>query len=330
MKPKFVMAAASLSLAAAAAVLGLDSANRGSPAKTAAVKLEPIPGSPAKRVILTAKAAERLGIETSKVREEPIVRNLMVSGLVTFPVPLQPIAIQAGTGFAGVTPKGAVAAAWRPGAAQSSASRPTFAIPAVVRQFAVPAKSTVQLVTAPTAAAAPQPVSEQPDVGPGTASITGDAWVLVTVSPGEWDKLAKEKPARILPLATREGPVKEIVALPSGRPPVEDGKRSMLTLYYVVSEKDHGLMANTRVRVELRQSGSEEKRKVVPYGAVYYDAKGATWTYLNAEPLVFERRRIGVERIVGELAVLSDGPAVGTDVVVVGAPLLYGSEIFGK
>jgi hypothetical protein len=46
--------------------------------------------------------------------------------------------------------------------------------------------------------------------------------------------------------------------------------------------------------------------------------------------LVFERRRIGVERIMGDLAVLSDGPSVGTEVVMVGAPLLYGTEIFGK
>jgi hypothetical protein len=37
-----------------------------------------------------------------------------------------------------------------------------------------------------------------------------------------------------------------------------------------------------------------------------------------------------VERVVGDLAVLSDGPPVGTPVVTVGAALLYGTEIFGK
>ena len=34
--------------------------------------------------------------------------------------------------------------------------------------------------------------------------------------------------------------------------------------------------------------------------------------------------------VVGNLAVLSDGPAVGTSVVTVGASLLYGTEIYGK
>lgn len=326
MKTDFVIATASLVLAAVA-VQGVEPEKGGPPAKSAAVKLETIPGSTAKRVILTAKGAERLGIETSKVREEPIVRKLMVSGLVTVPVAPQPIAIHPGTGFASFTLNTTLAAARQPAAAP--AARQTFAVPAMTaRQFAVPAKATAQPLAVPAAAAAPQPAGE-PDP-PAPAPIHGEAWVLVTLSPGEWEKLAKEKPARILPLATRETPVKEIVALPSGMPPVEDAKRSMLAVYYVVSGNDHGLTMNKRVRVELQQSGSEEKRKVVPYGAVYYDAKGATWTYVNTEPLVFERRRIGVERIIGDLAVLSEGPSVGTQVVVVGAPLLYGTEIFGK
>src|SRR5690348_2111683 len=102
MKTDFVIATASL-LLAAVAVQGVEPEKGGPPAKSAAVKLETIPGSTAKRVILTAKGAERLGIETSKVREESIVRKLMVSGLVTVPVAPQPIAIQPGTGFASFT-----------------------------------------------------------------------------------------------------------------------------------------------------------------------------------------------------------------------------------
>jgi hypothetical protein len=131
-------------------------------------------------------------------------------------------------------------------------------------------------------------------------------------------------------LAVSDKPFNELSAVPSGLQPVEDAKRSMLTLYYMVPGKDHGLTLNKRMRVELQQSGSDQRYKVVPYGAVYYDAKGATWAYVNTGPLTFERRPIGVERVVGDLAVLSDGPSVGTPVVVVGAPLLYGAEIFGK
>ena len=69
---------------------------------------------------------------------------------------------------------------------------------------------------------------------------------------------------------------------------------------------------------------------MVPYSAVYYDAKGGAWTYVNGKPQTYERQKIVVNRIVGDVAVLSEGPPVGTQVVTAGAPLLYGTEIFGK
>jgi hypothetical protein len=45
-------------------------------------RLEEIPGSPLKRVVLTPKAAERLAIATEPVREEPVARWMMVNGEV--------------------------------------------------------------------------------------------------------------------------------------------------------------------------------------------------------------------------------------------------------
>jgi len=247
--------------------------------KNAAVTLESIPGSSAKRVVLSAKAAERLGIAIGKVSEEPVVRRQMVSGLVVPPLEKRPVLKPAGGIFGGF---GKVAAPL-----------------------------------------APQPLLSK-------ASPTGELWVHVALSPGEWDRLAKDKPARVLPLATRVKPGSEVLARPSGMAPLEDMKRSMLSLYYVVPGRDHGLTVNDRMRVELQLAGSTEKQKVVPYGAVYYDAKGAAWAYVNPKPLTFERQRIGVDRVIGDVAVLSEGPPVGTPVVTVGAALLYGAEIFGK
>lgn len=69
------------------------------------------------------------------------------------------------------------------------------------------------------------------------------------------------------------------------------------------------------------------QRKVIPYAAVLYDAEGNTWTYTNSEPLTFVRQPIMVDRIEGDLAVLSDGPASGTAVVTDGAAELFGSEL---
>jgi hypothetical protein len=68
------------------------------------------------------------------------------------------------------------------------------------------------------------------------------------------------------------------------------------------------------------------KRKVVPYGAVLYDAKGDTWVYTSPEALVFVRQAIAIDYINGDRAVLSSGPATGTKIVTVGAAELFGAE----
>lgn len=326
---------ATLSLAPAAAA----AAGSGQAGKNPPVTLENIPGSTVRRVTLTAKAAERLGIETGKVSEEPIVRKQMVGGLTILPMETQPEPKLPGGSFGNY---GQVA----PASAPKSASSRFGGLGRIAA--APPPKSAgggfggfglaVAAASPPKAASggfggfaqATDAPASQPVAAPATAPAGGEAWVLVTLSQGEWDRLAKDKPARVLPLATRDKPGDEVLARPSGMPPREDSKRSMLTAYYVLPGNDHGLALNQRMRVELQLSGSDEKHKTVPYAAVYYDAKGIVWVYVNTRPLVFERQRITVERVVGDLAVLSDGPPLGTPVVTVGAALLYGAEIFGK
>ena len=272
-------------LAAAAMLLLAPAAHAGAAGPTgpsSAVSFEEIPGSAVKRVILTAKAAERLGIETGKVDEKPIVRKQMVGGKVIAP---------------------------KEGQLESTAKLGNGQFGAFGQVASVTPQPAVATTTPPAAA--------------GT-------WVHVTLSEGEWDRTAQAAPARILPLATRDDLKNEVLALPSKMPPVQDMKRSMLSLYYVLPGKDHGLLLYQRVRVELQLTGSGEKRMVVPYSAVYYDGKGAPWVYTNPEPLVFERQRIEVERIVGDVAILTDGPPTGTTVVTVGAALLYGAEVIYK
>ncbi len=263
-----------LALAAMAALLLATAA----PAAAGAVRFESVPGSTVKRVILTPRAVERLGIETGEVSKQRIVRKQMFGGQVILPQKMLAKPEQAGSSSGGFG----------------------------------------QLISH----AAPK---EAPSV-PGS-STGGKAWVQVVLSQPEWDRVAQDKPARILPLATRDKLASELLALPSGYPPREDARRSMLRLYYVVPSEDHGLVVNDRMRVELRLSGSNEKRKVMPYSALFYDDKGDTWAYINPKPLVFVRWSVEVERIVGDLAVLADGPPVGTRVVTVGVPLLYGAEV---
>lgn len=66
--------------------------------------------------------------------------------------------------------------------------------------------------------------------------------------------------------------------------------------------------------------------RVVAYAALVYDADGLTSVYTNPEPLVFVRQPVTVDHIEGAVAVLSDGPPLGTKVVTVGAEELLGVE----
>ncbi len=68
------------------------------------------------------------------------------------------------------------------------------------------------------------------------------------------------------------------------------------------------------------------KRTVIPYAAIIYDTEGATWVYLNPEPLTFVRHPITVDDIKGDQAFLSDPLPAGSAVVTVGVAELYGAE----
>jgi hypothetical protein len=255
------------------------SAPSGESKKKDAVTLEDIPGSTTKRVILSAKATERLGIEMGTVRKDTVVRVQLVGGTVIHPMDGPPEQKLIVGGFAGFTP----------------------------------------VSTAP-----------PPAIGGQPTSANGEVWIQVALSPKEYERLAKDQAARIEQLQTREDLKHRLAAQPLVMQPIEEAKRSMLTLYYTLPEMDHGLSMYQRVRVELPLLGTRGPETVVPYGAVYYDAQGAAWVYVNARPLAFERQRVAIDRVVGDLAVLTDGPPVGTKVVTVGAALLYGVEIFGK
>ncbi|NGX42008.1 MAG: hypothetical protein K940chlam7_00282 [Chlamydiae bacterium] len=86
-------------------------------------------------------------------------------------------------------------------------------------------------------------------------------------------------------------------------------------------------MAAKRLGIEtIPVRSGEREQYVIPYSAVVYGLYGDTWAYTSPKPLVFVRHRINVESIDGELAFLTEGPPVGTQVVTVGVAELLGIE----
>ncbi|GAA2021634.1 hypothetical protein GCM10009740_07890 [Terrabacter terrae] len=65
----------------------------------------------------------------------------------------------------------------------------------------------------------------------------------------------------------------------------------------------------------------------MPYAAVIYYLDGTTWTYRLESKNTFRRVPIKVKSISGQVATLTAGPPVGSQVVVVGAPEVLGAEL---
>lgn len=64
----------------------------------------------------------------------------------------------------------------------------------------------------------------------------------------------------------------------------------------------------------------------LPYSAVLYDKKGAPWVYSSPEDRTFIRVPVVIQKVEGDTANLTQGPAVGTRVVTRSAIKLYGAE----
>jgi hypothetical protein len=73
--------------------------------------------------------------------------------------------------------------------------------------------------------------------------------------------------------------------------------------------------------------GRRQSRKLTPYAAVLYDVNGVAWVYTMPQPLSYVRHRVTVDYVEGDVAVLSQGPDVGTAIVTQGVAELYGTEI---
>lgn len=162
-------------------------------------------------------------------------------------------------------------------------------------------------------------VVDSPD---GNAEDQSAFWVRVQLSPGELNAVDLSKSVLIMPLSATEGGASGSTA--RAVEPANDSEEPAGVIYFSRRKGGTPLVLGQAVLAEFTLSVSQ--RIVIPYSAVIYDQRGGTWMYTNPELLTFVRNAITVDYIVGDLAVLSDGPPEGTAVVVVGAAELFGVE----
>jgi hypothetical protein len=251
--------------------------------------VEPIPGSKLNRVALKASAVERLGIETTTVRETVAARKRLVAAEVLDAAEVERVGLRTAAGGPGRGERIQVAA----GVSEAPAGARTEAGSNL-----------------PPAGAYPSSTMEAPR-----------AWVRV-LSISDAPKVARDQPALVMPLI--RGSYSN--ALPSRlvSPSVRGAHDADPTLYYVIDGPGPALPATMRVLIELPFQASQ--RRIVPHSAVFYDEHGQAWVYTNPEPLVFIRHPIQVDYVDQDQAFLSDGPAPGAEIVKIGAARLYGVE----
>jgi hypothetical protein len=156
---------------------------------------------------------------------------------------------------------------------------------------------------------------------------TGVMWVRVPIYADSVRQIRADALARITGLDGR--PQRELdettVARPVVAPPSADPLGTTIDLFFEIDNSAGTLRPGQRVGMELVMQDAAENL-VVPAASLLYDIYGGTWVYEAVTANQFERRRVQPLFTDEERAVLSTGPAPGTNVVVDGAAELYGTE----
>jgi hypothetical protein len=233
----------------------------------------------AKPIVLDKSEAKRLGLQTTPVREEKVLRRITVIGEVEDELVAKPASEPASDAV---------------GSAPAPAAQPE---PKAPQNQGTPLRVLVLLDKNP---------DDDADDDAGEYDDEDDAEIL---APGDLDE---DEPLRAKRIEISAG-----------------AESAANTLYFKIrSGTQHGLTPGQRVGVRLAAPGSDVPKRVVPYSAIIYDPSGNPWIYVRTKPLEFVRQPVTIEDINQGMAVLSDGPQAGTEVVTVGAAELAGADSY--
>ncbi|MDI1429523.1 efflux RND transporter periplasmic adaptor subunit [Polyangium sorediatum] len=149
-------------------------------------------------------------------------------------------------------------------------------------------------------------------------------WVRAAVYAGDAARVPADASARVATLGAAASPEASVNALPVPAPPSADPVSATVDLFYELPEGTTR-RPGERVTVELPTSRNDGSL-VVPWSSVLFDAVGGAWVYVQKTEHAYERRRVDLARVDGDLAVLARGPSPGVPVVRVGAAELFGIE----
>ncbi|MCA9124115.1 MAG: efflux RND transporter periplasmic adaptor subunit [Planctomycetaceae bacterium] len=153
---------------------------------------------------------------------------------------------------------------------------------------------------------------------------TNRVWIRVPVYVGQWRGIDTAEAATIAefgqPLTANPRTATYVSAPPSANP-----LATSVDVFYQLDNTDGDLYPGQRLAVTLPLHNRTQSL-VVPFRAVLYDIHGGAWVYEQIDEHVYARRRVSVDYVDGEEAILETGPDPGTKVVTDGAVELFGTE----
>jgi membrane fusion protein, heavy metal efflux system len=149
-------------------------------------------------------------------------------------------------------------------------------------------------------------------------------WIRVPVYVGDLSLIDRRQTARVHALNEAPG-ASTRSARPINAPPTANPQNDTADLYFELANAGSSLRPGQKMGVTLSEKATEESL-VVPWSAVLHDIHGGTWVYEKTGPQQYVRRRVEVRHVVGSLAVLARGPAVGANIVTAGAAEIFGTE----
>lgn len=149
-------------------------------------------------------------------------------------------------------------------------------------------------------------------------------WVRVALPVSDRDELDLTRPVSLGSLSVNS-PAKGLAGKPVAAPPSANPLTSTVDVFYEVANPEMKLIPGQRLAATLAMKQNQSSL-TVPWGSVVYDIFGNTWVYVEVSPRVYQRRRVVVEYVGDDRAVLAGGVAEGTGVVVEGSQELFASE----
>ncbi|MEK9825912.1 MAG: efflux RND transporter periplasmic adaptor subunit, partial [Methylotenera sp.] len=151
-------------------------------------------------------------------------------------------------------------------------------------------------------------------------------WIRVPVPVGDLNAIDQRKDATVTPLSSVANADARLLAKPVNAPPSADPLTSSAHLYYAIQNSQSTLRPAQRVSITLNTIGKSSKDLTIPWSAIVFDIHGGSWVYIQKSKNIYERNRVFLDHVTGSNAVMSQGPAEGSHIVVNGALELFGVE----